>query len=175
MTHNFIASYLYELPFLRNRRDLAGKVLGGWQISGITAIRTGMPIGLLIGRDYAGVGYATGQRPVALRNPALPKGERSLQRWFDASALTLPEFGTFSPLSRNVLTGPGWNNFDMSFTKFIRIGEKRRLEIRADGFNVFNHTQFNGVGTSYLTPQTFGRITSTRNERSFMVGSRLEF
>lgn len=175
VTHNFVASYLYELPFLKNRNDLIGKVFGGWQISGVTSIRTGMPIGLTIGRDYAGVGYATGQRPVALANPALPKGERTIDRWFDTSVLTLPAFGTFSPLSRNILTGPGWNNFDMSFTKFFRLGESRRLELRADGFNVFNHTQFNGVGTSYLTPQTFGKITSVRNPRSFMIGSRLEF
>jgi hypothetical protein len=174
-SHNFIASYLYEIPFLKTRSDLVGKVFGGWQVSGITAIRTGLPISPEIGRDYAGVGTSTRQRPMASRTPFLSRGERNINRWFDPAAYSLPAFGTFSPVARNILSGPGWNNWDMSFAKFVRFSESRRLEIRADGFNVFNHTQFNGVGTSFTTPSAFGRVTSTRNERSFMLGTRFEF
>jgi hypothetical protein len=174
-THNFVASYLYELPFLKSRTDLVGKLFGGWQVAGVTSIRTGLPISPEIGRDYAGVGSATRQRPLASRSPALAHGERTITRWFDTSVYSLPPFGTFSPVSRNILSGPGWNNFDMSFAKYFRLDEGRRLEVRADGFNVFNHTQFNTVGTSFTTPASFGRITSTRNERSFMLGLRLEF
>ncbi|MBI4905386.1 MAG: hypothetical protein HY820_17255 [Acidobacteria bacterium] len=85
------------------------------------------------------------------------------------------DYGTFSPVARNILSGPGWNQVDMSFAKIIQIAEKRRLEIRADGFNIFNHTQFNGVGTSFFTPATFGKVTSARDPRSFMVGARLQF
>lgn len=174
-THNFIASYLWDVPFLRNRKDLIGRILGGWQYSGVVTLRTGLPISPELGRDIAGVGSSARQRPEAIRSPFLPRGERSITRWFDADAYVQPAFGTFSSVARNILSGPGWNQFDMSFQKVIRFGEGRRVEIRADGFNIFNHTQFNGVGTSFFTPATFGRVTSTRNERSFMVGTRIQF
>ncbi|MBI3469935.1 MAG: hypothetical protein HY013_01095 [Candidatus Solibacter usitatus] len=174
-THNFIASYLWEVPFLKGRRDLTGKVLGGWQISGITAIRTGLPISPEIGRDYAGVGSPTRQRPLALRSPVLDHGDRNINRWFDATAYSLPAFGTFSPVARNIMSGPGWNNWDMSFAKNVPMRERLNLEIRADGFNVFNHTQFSGVGTTFTTTSSFGKVTSTRNDRSFMLGLRLQF
>jgi hypothetical protein len=160
---------------LKSRTDLLGKVVGGWQLSGISAIRTGLPISPELGLDYAGVGSATRQRPAAIRSPFLGRDQRSISSWFDAAAYTTPTPGTFSPVARNILSGPGWNNHDMSFAKFIPFGESRRVEIRADGFNVFNHTQFNAVGTSFSTPTAFGRVTSTRNERSFMVGARLQF
>jgi hypothetical protein len=95
--------------------------------------------------------------------------------WFDPAAYTLPAFGTFSNTARNVISGPGWQLFDMSFQKVVRFAEKWQLELRADAFNVFNHTQFDAVGTTYTTPATFGKVTSTRNERSFMVGARIQF
>jgi hypothetical protein len=63
----------------------------------------------------------------------------------------------------------------MSFQKVVRFAEGRQLELRADGFNLFNHTQFDAVGATFTTPATFGKVTSTRNERSFMVGARIQF
>jgi hypothetical protein len=173
--HNFIASYVYDLPFFKRSNGLVKQVLGGWQLSGVTAIRSGMPISPELGRDIAGVGSATRQRPLASGSPVLSKSERSITRWFNGSVYSQPAFGTFSSVARNVVIGPGWNVWDMSFNKYVTIKEGMRMEIRADGFNVFNHTQFNGVGTSFFTPATFGRVTSTRNERSFMVGARLQF
>jgi hypothetical protein len=174
-THNFIASYLWDIPFLRNRRDFIGHILGGWQYSGVVTLRTGLPINPQLGRDIAGVGSSSRQRPEATRSPYLSRSERSIDQWFDASAFVQPAFGTFASLGRNILSGPGWNTFDMSFAKIIRFGEGLQMELRADAFNVFNHTQFDGVGTNFFTPATFGRVTSTRNERNLMVGARIQF
>ncbi|MGH9631092.1 MAG: hypothetical protein ACRD7E_22525, partial [Bryobacteraceae bacterium] len=174
-THNFVASYLWDLPFLRNRNDLLGKILGGWQYSGVVTLRTGLPINPQLGRDIAGVGSSSRQRPEAIRSPYLSRDERNINAWFDADAFVQPAFGTFSTVARNILSGPGWNVFDMSFVKAVPFGEGREFQLRADGFNIFNHTQFDGVGTNFFTPATFGRVTSTRNERSFMVGARIQF
>jgi hypothetical protein len=174
-THNFIASYIWEIPFLKGRQDVAGKAFGGWQLSGITTFRTGLPISPELGRDIAGVGIATRQRPATLRSPFVPKGERNVNRWFDGSAYVAPPFGTFAPTARNILRGPGWNSFDMSLAKNFPVAEGWTLEVRGDGFNLFNHTQFNGVGSSFFTPAAFGKVTSARNERSFMLGMRLSF
>lgn len=87
----------------------------------------------------------------------------------------MPQAGTFAPTARNILSAPGTANWDMSFAKFIPIGEGWRIEIRADSFNTFNHTQFMNVGTSFTTPAAFGRVTSAKNPRFFMIGARIEY
>ena len=173
--HNFIASMVYEIPFLKGRKDMVGRAFGGWQVGTIYTLRTGLPISPELGRDIAGVGSATRQRPLATGTPQLAHDQRSLTQWFNASVYSLPAFGTFSPVSRNIVTGPGWNQWDMNFMKAFPLKEGVRMELRAEGYNFFNHTQFNGVGTSFTTPTTFGRVTSTRNERNFMVGARIQF
>ena len=174
-THNFVGSYVWDIPFLKGRDDLFSKVIGGWQYSGMVTLRTGLPINPVIGRDIAGVGSSDRQRPQALRSPVLPSDQQNVNQWFDAAAYALPAFGTFSTTGRNVLSGPGWQLFDMSFQKVVRFAEGRQFELRADGFNIFNHTQFDGIGTTFTTPATFGKVTSTRNERNFMVGARIQF
>jgi hypothetical protein len=175
-THNFIASYLWDVPFLKHSNNVFGRVLGGWQYSGVVTLRSGLPLNPQLGRDIAGVGSSSRQRPEAIRSPYIPGDQRTVDRWFDASAFVQPAFGTFSSVSRNILRAPGWNVFDMSLAKVVRFGEGgRQLELRGDAFNVFNHTQFDGVGTSFFTPSTFGKVTSARNPRSLMVGARIQF
>ncbi len=173
--HNFIGSMIYDLPFLKDRKDMVGKTLGGWQVGTVYTLRTGLPISPELGRDVAGVGSATRQRPLASGTPFLAHDQRTLSQWFNASVYSLPSFGTFSPVSRNIVSGPGWNQWDMNFLKAFVIKEGVRMELRAEGYNFFNHTQFNAVGTNFSTPATFGRVTSTRNERNFMVGARIQF
>ena len=174
-THNFIASYIYDLPFLRNRHDLVGRVVGGWQLSGITTIRTGLPLNPTLGRDYAGVGSSAGQRPQTTGDPMLSHGERTADRWFDTTKYVEPAFGTFASSGRNILSLPGWNNWDLAMTKSFRLRARTNVEFRADAFNFPNHTQFNAVGSSYATPSTFGKVTSAKNERALMLGFRLSF
>ena len=64
-THNFIASYVWDIPFLKNSNDLLSKGVGGWQYSGVVTLRTGLPINPILGRDIAGVG----SQPVSGRSP----------------------------------------------------------------------------------------------------------
>jgi hypothetical protein len=173
--HNFVGSAVWDIPFLRGRNDLVGNILGGWQVSGIYTVRTGLPISPELGRDNAGVGSSTRQRPFATGSPFLGRSERSVTQWFNASVYTNPALGTFSPVGRNILSGPGWNQVDMTFMKYFRMTEGVRLELRAEAYNIFNHTQFNGVGLNFNTPSTFGRITSARDPRSMMLGARLQF
>ncbi|MBL8211119.1 MAG: TonB-dependent receptor [Bryobacterales bacterium] len=174
-THNFIGSVVYDIPFLKGRKDVLGYAFGGWQISGVYTARTGLPISPELGRDNAGVGTSTRQRPLASGSPVLSGSEQSVTRFFNTGVYSEPALGTFSPVGRNILSGPGWNQWDATFMKYFQIREGMRFELRAEAYNLFNHTQWAGVGTSFATPSTFGRVTSARDPRSMMIGGRLQF
>lgn len=174
-THNFIASYIWDIPWLKSRHDLAGRVVGGWQFSGITTFQTGLPINPQLGKDIAGVGTASRQRPATTGSPFVDHGSRTVNRWFDPAVYYAPALGTFALTGRNILSGPGTNNWDFSLAKNVALKERSTLEIRLDAFNVFNHTQFSVVGQNFFTPSSFGKVTASRYERSMMAGLRLAF
>ncbi len=173
--HNFIADYVWEIPFLLNRKDLIGKALGGWQLSGITTFQSGLPVDALIGKDQAGVGSAQGQRPQSLGNPNLGFGNRTVGEWFNPAQFTLPALGTFASTGRNVVSMPGTNNWDMSLHKTFKIYERMVMQFRADAFNPWNHTEFATVGKTYTTPAQFGKVISAKNARNLMLGLRLQW
>jgi hypothetical protein len=173
--HNFIAYYVYELPFLRDKTTLAGKLLGGWQLSGITTFQTGLPIDPTLGIDQAGVGSTARQRPQVVGTPVLGRGQRTVTEWFNPANYVLPTIGTFATTSRNFISAPGTNNWDMSMYKTFRLQERASLQFRADAFNPWNHTEFSSVGPTFTTPSTFGKITAAKNARNLMLGLRLTF
>ena len=61
------------------------------------------------------------------------------------------------------MSAPGTNNWDMSLYKTFRLQERATLQLRADAFNPWNHTEFSTVGMTYSTPSTFGKITAAKN------------
>jgi hypothetical protein len=170
---NFIADYVWEIPFLLNRNDLVGKTLGGWQLSGITTFQSGLPIDALIGKDDAGVGTAQGQRPQVLSNPNLGFGNRTASEWFNQADWVAPPLGTFATTGRNIMSAPGINNWDMSLHKTFKLYERVNLQFRADAFNPWNHTEFMTVGSTLTTPSQFGKVTAAKNARNLMLGLRL--
>ena len=176
-THNFIVSYTYELPWLKHGAGMASQVLGGWQLSGVSTFQSGLPLNPQLGRDIAGVGaHGSRQRPATSGSPFIGYGDRTANRWFDPTVFSAPALGTFSPLGRNVLSLPGINNWDIALSKVFKLhGDRPTLEVRGESYNSFNHTEFSGVGSSFFTPASFGKVTSAKNERSFMVGMRLQF
>jgi outer membrane receptor protein involved in Fe transport len=168
-THVLVLSYVYEFPQFRGSSGLLKHLLGGWQISGISRFESGTPSSITIPGDMAGVG-TSGQRP----NVTGPiKLEKTQLRWFSGS-FSLPAQGTFGSLGRNVVRGPGINNWDVSFSKRMAIRENISLQFRAEFFNLFNHTQWNEVSAS-LGSANFGQVTSARDPRITQLGLRLIF
>jgi hypothetical protein len=174
-THRFVTSYIYEIPWLRERRDPLGWVFGGWILSGLTTFQTGLPYTPAAGRDRAGIGYATGQRPVVSGNPNLDSGDRTLTRWFDTSVFSNPAAGTLPATGRNFMRLPGIDNWDLSIAKKFVFHENTSLNVSLESFNVWNHTQFAAVGSNFAAPSSFGRITSARSPRSMQLGLRFSF
>jgi hypothetical protein len=110
-----------------------------------------------------------------LRNPNLPRGQRTPERWFDTSAFALPEPFTFGNAGRNVVFAPGLTNLDLSLQKSFSFREQSRLQVRWEVFNVLNHPNFDIPGRIAFSPN-FGRIFSTAEpSRQMQFSAKLVF
>ena len=146
--HRFVLSSIYELPFKKNR------LVAGWQIGVIVQSQSGNPFNVVTSNSTAN-GVANTVRP-DVHGPVTVFGD--VDRWFDTSVFTAVQgLGNFG---RNVLTGPTFNNTDLSVIKNTYI-EGLRVQFRAEVFDVFNHPNFGRPGNTVGTP-SFGQITSTR-------------
>ncbi|MSO23548.1 MAG: TonB-dependent receptor [Acidobacteria bacterium] len=178
--HNFVASYIYELPFGSGRRFLsswcgwANHLIEGWEINGITTARAGQPINVTIPRDIANIGsrgFAT--RPNLLRDPVLENPSAAL--WFDTSAFAEPVPYTFGNAGRNVVTGPGTYNWTMGLFKNFDIQDRRkRIQLRAEAFNLQNHVNLTNPDTDFDSP-TFGQILGAAPARQIQFGVKYLF
>jgi hypothetical protein len=145
----FVFSGIYDLPFRTN------SVVDGWQLAVIVQLQSGSPVNIVTSNSTVN-GIANTLRPDVAGAIATIG---SVEKWFDTSVFTpVPRFGS---LGRNVVIGPGFNNTDLSIIKNIRLGEKLRMQLRAEFFDLFNHANFGPPGTVVGTP-AFGQITSTR-------------
>ena len=167
--HRFVASGIYSLPFHGNR------FATGWQVAVILQVQSGNPVNIVT--TNSGVNGMSGTLRPDVSGPIAIFG--SPERWFDTSVFTaVPRFGN---LGRNIVVGPGIQNADLSIAKDTTIGEKMRVQFRAEIFDVLNHANFAQPGTIVGSP-SFGRITSTRfptgelgSSRQIQLGVRLMF
>ncbi|MBS1831522.1 MAG: TonB-dependent receptor [Acidobacteria bacterium] len=192
-THNFVFNYLYDLPSIARvtNNAVAKGILGNWQLSGLTTFTSGAPLGigysLVSGADVVGAsGAGIDSRVVMLKNPIIPKGDRTPLRHFDTTAFAPPSRADFGigNAPKDVLRGPGINVFDVTVIKNIPIGksEVRRLQLRFEFYNFFNHASFQNVDTTARfdangnqVSGTFGQYTSTLDARRIVLGAKFYF
>ncbi len=117
-----------------------------------------------------------------LQNPILARGSRSLDKWFNTSAFGAPGRLEFGNAPVDVFRGPGIANFDATFGKDFRITERTALQFRSEFYNLFNHTQFDGVDSAARFDAQgtqinarFGRVISARAPREIQLSLRLQF
>jgi hypothetical protein len=175
--HIFTAAYSYELPFgtgkhFLNFRGVAGKFVSGWQIAGITYLRTGQPFSVNFNTSVAGWGSG---RADIVKDPTLSRGERSEYRWFDTTAFAVPQQFTYGNSARNLLFAPGDIVFDMSLLKDTRIGERYNVQFRLESFNLPNHANLGAPGNNISVPGSVGRITSVGDPRQIQLGMKFLF
>jgi len=147
--HRFVISALYDLPFSGNQ------LIEGWQVSLIVQSQSGNPVNIVTSNST--INGVSGTLRPDVNGPVTSIG--GVDQWFDTSAFT--PVARFGNLGRNVIIGPAFNNTDFSITKNTRLGEKLRLQFRAEFFDLFNHANFGQPGNIVGTPG-FGRITNTR-------------
>jgi len=173
----FTLAYSYDLPMGPGKRFAAiggpiGKLIGGWQLAGITYLRSGTPFS--VGFNATQTGWLGGRASI-VADPTLSRSERTVERWFNTAAFTTPAPFTFGNSARNLLFTPGDMVFDVSFLKNTVVTERTSVQFRAEFFNFPNHANFGGPGTNVSTPGTFGRIFSAGEARVIQFGLKVLF
>jgi len=147
--HNFVANFLYDLPFGKNLTGGAGKLAGGWSIGGILNIRTGFPFHVNLGQGFDrarnGIQNTRSQRPNVTPGRTYSSAiTGDPNHYVDPTAFQLQPTGFYGNEGRNVLTGPDLKLFDLTIIKKTAITERVNMEFRTEVFNLFNHTNFAG-------------------------------
>ncbi len=130
VTHQFVLSALYDLPFGRGRRFLSeggvlSNIFGGFRLNGILSMRSGLP--LVIRGANNGTGTVA-DRPDLVGDPELPADERTTERWFNTDAFVPPDPFTYgnTPRALSNVRGPGFSSVDLSLTKDFAL--RRQLQ-----------------------------------------------
>lgn len=176
--HRLAFSGVYELPVGKGRMVEVGRaadwIVGGWSMGGVVTLQSGpaFTVNTQVNTVFSAIG---GLRADVSKNPNLDSGERTLARWFDAAAFAQPVAAKFGNQGVNILRGDGLVNIDLSFMKgFPLPGEGRKLQLRGEMFNGFNHPNFGLPGRTFGGPG-FGIVGTSGPARSIQLGLRLVY
>ncbi len=187
--HVAVVNFIYELPFFRDTKTLAGKLLGGWQITEISQFQTGSPVSVQTSDDIAGVGTGSGSGSgMATRyivNGKIPQpglfGDQGQWYAFQPGVNILPPAqGTFSnQRSRNIFFQPGFQNWSGGIFKTFHTTEVQAATLRFEVFNWINHPNWGGDSGGGLQTNpnsgTFGRIVTKGSQRQLQISLRYSF
>jgi Carboxypeptidase regulatory-like domain len=194
----FVASYVWNLPIGKGKKFLGGvngpinALVGGLSLTGIGTFQKGFPFSIGAS-DLFGLNNTFTQRANLVGNPNTGV-TRNVNSWFNRAAFAQPLAGQFGTSGRNILRGPGINNFDMGLGKTVSLYERVNLQLRLESFNTFNHTQYGidpststalgdaGIDTNYndqaalgSSSDNFGKVTSARPGRILQLGAKISF
>lgn len=181
-THNFIVTYIYNLPFLRNNSTLLGKTLGGWEVSGDVALISGFDDTVSASSDYLGNGSQSigATLPAYVKPSCNYRGNRTFGQFFNTACFyeppQWPNTGLVGSGAYNAIEGPGVDNFDFALIKNGPIWAEHgvKYQFRAEFFNIFNHPSFNGIDTG-VTDSAFGQVNSAVSPRNIQLGLKIIF
>jgi hypothetical protein len=136
-------------------------MIGGWNLNTVLTLQTGTPFTVY---------DSSGKRADQHGNPN--NGPKTVNKWFNTSVFT-PATGAQGTSGRNSVVGPGTKTLDLSLFKTFQLIGSNAVELRVEGFNVFNWAQYNQPN-QIVTDPNFGKITGTRlnSERQVQLAAR---
>lgn len=194
--HMFVSNAVYALPSLKNHGAFVHHVLGDWQLNGIVTLLSGIPLDVTTGLSslYFGLNAnaPAGFRPNLVPNVPIYLHGADKTIYLNPAAFTLPAPGQFGNLRRGFVRQPGLKNVDFSVAKNWKIKERYGIQFRAEMFNLFNTTNFNGFdpGLSLVPTRdangkfdgkftqnntNFGHLNSDRGPRNIQFGIKFNF
>lgn len=180
-------NYVYELPVGRGKKfgssmnAAEDAIAGGWQISGITHVQEGFPLGIGNGGAngasvWGGNQHATIVPGVNPKSGTCPNGQSvgSGVCWFNGAAFTKTPAYQFGDAPRyfSNLRSPGYVDEDLGIQKWFNLTEKFRLQFTAQMFNAFNHANFQSPDTG-IGDGTMGQVTATQGPRQVQLTLKL--
>jgi hypothetical protein len=199
--HVAVFNVVYELPFFRNARTLAGKLFGGWQVTQVAQFQTGSPVSAQTSDDFAGVGPGSGNsgnanngfgsrwivngmigQPARFSN-VMANGAFDSNQWYafeTGTNILQPDQGTFTnQRSRNIFFQPGFQNWNFGLFKNFRATEQQFATFRFEAFNWLNHPNRGGAtgGGLNVNPKdaNFGKVTFKDSQRQLQLSLRYTF
>jgi len=179
LTHNFVVSYSYMLPF--DKFFPANKLTRGWIVTGITRYNTGFPVTINEQDDNSLLGtFCTGPTCSVIDTPNFTPGPlnftnpRSGKAYFNTSLFSLETIGQLGNSNRRFFHGPGSATWDLGLLKDVPLTETKKLEFRAEFFNIFNHANF-GSPQGDIINSSFGFVTSANDPRIGQLAIKFEF
>jgi trimeric autotransporter adhesin len=175
----FVADYLYELPFGKDKKWLTGagapqRILGGFSVSGNVTLASGFPFSpQFFGRSTDLTRGVTGSARPDLTGQSIQLDNPTIQQWFNTAAFAAPA-GVFGTAGRNVIIGPGTVQFDMALSKSIQVKEMQSMEVRLSATNVFNTVHFTSIDSTFGSP-TFGQVVGAGAMRKAQLTARYRF
>jgi len=182
--HNFVVSYNYRIPF-ENLFRASNHWTQGWEVSGITHFSSGLPVTLVNYGDNSLLGAEpNGINNYGIDEPDYSGGALELNHdpgngrtYFNTSQFSENALGTPGSAKRRFFSGPGLDNYDMALLKNVRLTESKSLQLRVEGFNVFNHAQFFGPQSvdGNIGSSTFGQVVNANPPRLVQLGVKFLF
>jgi len=183
--NKLIINHTYEFPFgeqrhFLNRGGFAARIIGDWQISGVTSIQSGSPQTAQVAGNQSnnnGSGAFASERADATGLPvSLPRPQRGTEGWFNTTAFALPPSGQLGTAGRDTIIGPGTVNFNMSLGRFFTFSREKNLRARfsINANNIFNHPNYGGIATT-VNAENFGWVTGVGAMRSLNLVLRFNF
>ena len=203
VTHNFVFSGGWDLPFAKMWTGGPKLLTRGWSLYPILSLNTGFPIDVTarLSRTRTRTGPSGLGDPNIVRADLVAASEttfnphqvqtingRTGNFWFDprafsnarfttafdAQVVANPSLATYGTLGRNAFRLPGRANFDLAVAKTFFFGERVRSEFRAEAFNLMNNAQWRDVSTS-IVAGAFGQATQTYDPRIVQLALRISF
>jgi Carboxypeptidase regulatory-like domain/TonB dependent receptor len=167
--NRFVLSAVYLMPF-QGRGAFLSRLVQGWSVSPIVNLQSGNPFSPIIQVTDKRGSLEAFNRPFLVPGVPLILPNPSPDQWINPAAFVRQATG-FGDAGRNILTGPGFADTDLSIAKDTKIRERVKLQFRSEAFNLFNHPNF-GQPQNNLAVATFGQITATRTIRGDLGSSR---
>jgi len=185
--HRFISTLIWELPVGRGKPllangGIAAAVLGGWQLSGSYIAQTGEFLTPTFAGSDPSNTQTVGGLPDRIGDGNLPSGQRTIDRWFDASAFAIPpaNSGRFGTSGRGILVGPGRQIASAALFKSFPVRERMFFRVQISFTNLFNHANFDIPALNISAPNAVGTIRTQASRdlagpRNGLIGARFDW